>query len=74
MDPKAKKGVFLGFKRGVKGYKVCDPKDKIIFSMDITLDKASMIKLTDSQQVESKKSTEVSQQVKSDVTSRTPHY
>ena len=28
LDPRAKKGVFVGFKKGVKGYEIWDPKDK----------------------------------------------
>ena len=28
LDPQANKVVFLSFKRGVKGYKLWDPKDK----------------------------------------------
>ena len=61
------------FKIGVKGYKILDPKDKkTILSKDVTFDDASMMKPTNSQQVESKKTTNVSQQVKSDATPRTP--
>jgi len=72
LDLSARKGVFLRFKRGVKGYKIWHPKDKkTILSRDVTFDEASMIKPTNSQQVEGKKITEVSQQVKSDATPRT---
>jgi len=40
----------LGFKRGVKGYKIWDLKDKkTILSKDVTFDEASMMKFTDSQ-------------------------
>ena len=40
----------LGFKRGVKDYKIWDPKDKkTILSRDVTFDETSMMKLTDSQ-------------------------
>jgi len=40
----------LGFKRGVKGYKIWDPKDKkIILSRDVIFDEALMMKPTDSQ-------------------------
>jgi len=53
--------VFFGdLKRELK-VKVRDPKDKkTILSRDVTLDEASIMKPTDSQQVESKKTTEVS--------------
>jgi len=47
LDPRAKKGVFVGFKRGVKGYKIWDPKDKkFILSRDVTFDEASILKPT----------------------------
>jgi len=50
LDPRAKKGVFVGFKRGIKGYKISDPKDrKFILSRDVTFNEASMIKSTISQ-------------------------
>ena len=54
----------MGFKKGVKSYKIYNPKDKkIILSRDVTFDKASMVKLTDSQQAESKKTNRISQKV-----------
>ena len=59
--------------RGVKCYKIQDPKDKkTILSRDDTFDEDSTMKPTDSQQVESKKTTEVSQQVESVAIPRTP--
>jgi len=65
-----KKGVFVGFKRGIKCYKIRDPKDmKFILSRDVTFDEASMLKSTISQQVEIEKTKGVSQQVESDATS-----
>jgi len=37
LDPRAKTNVFLGFKRGVKGYKLWDSKDKkIVVSKNVT--------------------------------------
>jgi len=54
LNPRARKCVFVGFKRGVKWYKIWDPKDrKFILSRDVTFDEASMVKPTNSQQVES---------------------
>jgi len=62
--------VFIGFKRGIKGYKIWDPKDKkFVLSRDVTFDEASMSKSTISQQVEFERTKEVSQQVGSDATS-----
>ena len=67
LDPRAKKGVFVGFKKGVKGYKIWDPKDKkFVLSRDVTFDEASMLKPKISQQVEIIKTKEVLQQVKND--------
>ena len=39
LDSRARRGIFLGFKKGVKGYKIWDLKDKKTFlSRDITFD------------------------------------
>jgi len=44
LDPRAKKSIFLGFKRGVKGHKIRDSKDKnTILSRDVTFDEASRL-------------------------------
>jgi len=49
-----RKGVFVGFKKSVKGYKIWDPKDKkFVLSRDITFDETSIMKPTNSQHVES---------------------
>ena len=70
LDPREKKGVLVGFKKEVKGYKIWDPKDKkFILTRDVTSDEASMLKSTISQQVEIERTKEVSQQVESDATS-----
>jgi len=67
LDPRAKKGVFVGFKRGTKGFKIWDQKDnKFILSRDVTFDEASLMKPTVSQQVETSKTKELLQQVESD--------
>ena len=70
LDPRAKKGVFVGFKRGIKGYKIWDPKDrKFVLNNHITFDEASLLKSTISQQVEIERTKEVSQRVESDASS-----
>jgi len=62
LDPKAKKEMFIGFKRGIKDCKIWDLKDRKFFlSKDITFNEASMLKSTISQQVEIEKIKEVSQ-------------
>ena len=69
LDPRARKGVSVGFKKGVKGYKIWDSKDrKFILSKDVTFDEASMVKPTNSQQIESQTANRILQQVESDAT------
>ena len=63
LDPRAKKGVFVGFKRGIKGYR------KFVLSRDVTFEEAIMLKPRISQKVEIEKIKGVSQQVESDPTS-----
>jgi len=59
----------MSFKKGMKGYKVWDPKDKkIILSRDITFDEASIAKPTDSQRVESEKIKRIPQQIENNAT------
>jgi len=54
LDLRARKGIFMGFKKDVKGYKIWDQKDKkFILRRDITFDEVLMMKLINSQQVES---------------------
>ncbi|KAK8934286.1 hypothetical protein KSP39_PZI015019 [Platanthera zijinensis] len=54
LEPRAQKAVFLGFRHGVKGYKLYDHADKkIVISRDVTFDEASMLKPKCSQQVKS---------------------
>jgi hypothetical protein len=73
LEPRAKKAVFVGFKRGVKGYKLWDAKDrKIVISRDVTFDEASMMKSPSSQQVESDQITGISQRVESDAAPQSP--
>ena len=55
LDSLARKDVIVWFKKGVKGYKMWDPKHrKFILSRDVTFDEASMMKPTKCQHVESK--------------------
>ena len=50
LEPRVKKVVFLGFKKGVKRYKIWDSKDrKIVLSRDITFDESFMVKTSSSQ-------------------------
>jgi len=67
-----RKVCFWGSKEVLKATKYGNRKDKkIILSRDVKFDEVSSLKPTDSQQVESKKITEVSQLVESGATSRT---
>ena len=46
LDSKSKKGIFLRFKKGVKGYKLWDPMaQKVVISRDVVFDENSMIKV-----------------------------
>ena len=45
LEPRARKVVLLGFKRGVKEYKLWDSEDRrIVLSRDVTFDESSMVK------------------------------
>ena len=42
---RAKKGLFLGFNKGVNGYKIWRPEvRKVIVSIDVTFDESTMVK------------------------------
>jgi hypothetical protein len=46
LNPKSKKCIFLGFKKGVKGYKLWDPvAQKVVISRDVVFDEKSMTKV-----------------------------
>ena len=64
--------VFLRYNEDLKCYKLWDPKNKeFVSSRHVTLDEASMVKPTVSQQVKTMKTKLVlSQRVESDVTPR----
>ena len=73
LGPRTRTCVFIGFKKGMKDYKIWDPRDKkIILSRAATFDEASMVKPMDSQQVKSKKTNKISQQVESEATPPSP--
>ncbi|KAH9753489.1 Integrase catalytic domain-containing protein [Citrus sinensis] len=72
LDPRARKVIFVGFKGGVKGFKLWDLEDKkFVCSRDVTFDEASMMKASSSQQVENK-TKEVLQRVEFDATPYVP--
>ncbi|KAK9215025.1 hypothetical protein WN944_007028 [Citrus x changshan-huyou] len=72
LDPRARKAIFVGFKGGVKGFKLWDLEDKkFVCSRDVTFDEASMMKASSSQQVENK-TKEVLQRVEFDATPYIP--
>ncbi|KAH9718032.1 Integrase catalytic domain-containing protein [Citrus sinensis] len=72
LDPRARKAIFVGFKGGVKGFKLWDLEDKkFVCSRDVTFDEASIMKASSSQQVENK-TKEVLQRVEFDATSYVP--
>ncbi|KAH9721062.1 Integrase catalytic domain-containing protein [Citrus sinensis] len=72
LDPRARKTIFVGFKGGVKGFKLWDFEDKkFVCSRDVTFDEASMMKASSSQQVENK-TKEVLQRVEFDATPYVP--
>ncbi|KAH9662850.1 hypothetical protein KPL70_019489 [Citrus sinensis] len=63
LDLRARKSIFVGFKGGVKCFKLWDLEDKkFVCSRDVTFDEASMIKASSSQQVENK-TTELKEEV-----------
>ncbi|XP_020271638.1 uncharacterized protein LOC109846802 [Asparagus officinalis] len=72
LNPRVRKAVFVGFREGVKGFKLWDPEDKkIIISRDVTFDEAHMMRPQIPQQVEECQISGISQQVEDDVTLQT---
>ena len=62
----------MGFKGGVKGFKLWDLEDKkLVCSRDVTFDEVSMMKVSSSQQVENK-TKDVLQRVEFDATPYVP--
>ena len=58
---RARRGMSMGFKKGMKDYKIWDPKDKkIILRRDVIFNEASMVKPINSLQVESEKINRIS--------------
>jgi len=73
MNPRAKKFVFLGIKRNMKGCRLWDPENKkIILSKHVMFDETLGLKSIVSQQVERTKTKEVSQRVEVDATPPSP--
>jgi len=73
VNPRAKKFVFLGVKRNMKGYRLYDPENKkIVLSQHVMFDETSVLKSTISQQVERTKTKEVSQRMEVDATPSSP--
>ena len=69
MNPQAKRFVFLGVKRNMKGYRLWDPENKkIVLSRHVTFDETSVLKSTVSHQVERTETKKVSQRVEVDAT------
>jgi len=69
VNPRAKKFVFLGVKRNMKGYRLWDSENKkIVLRQHVTFNETSVLKYTISQQVERTKTKEVSQRVEVDAT------
>ena len=55
LNSHARKVIFVGFKGGVKGFKLWNLDDKkFMCSKDVTFDEVSMIKVSSSQQVKNK--------------------
>ena len=55
LDSRARKAIFVGFKGGVKGFKLWDLEDKkFMCSKDVTFDEVSIMQASSSQQVENK--------------------
>ncbi|KAH9751460.1 hypothetical protein KPL71_014309 [Citrus sinensis] len=72
LDHRARKTIFVGFKGGVKGFKLWDLEDKkLVCSRDVTFDEVSMMKVSSSQQVENK-TKDVLQRVEFDATPYVP--
>jgi hypothetical protein len=47
LDPKSRQCIFLRYEKGVKGYKLWDPKaNKVVISRDVVFDENSMLKST----------------------------
>jgi len=73
VNRRAKRFVFLGDKRNMKGYRLWDPENKkIVLSWHVTFDETSVTKSTVSQQMERTKTQGVSQRVEVDATPPSP--
>jgi len=65
--------VFLGVKRNIKGYKLCDLENKkIVLSKHVTFDETSLLKSSISQRVDRLKTKDILQLVEDDATPPPP--
>ncbi|KAH9696084.1 hypothetical protein KPL71_023037 [Citrus sinensis] len=70
LDLRARKAIFLGFKGGVKGFKLWDLEDKMfVCSRDVTFDEASMMKTSISSTSKKSSTMEVTLRVEEEVVS-----
>lgn len=47
LDPKSRQCIFLGYQKGMKGYKLWDSKaNKVVISRDVVFDEKAMLKST----------------------------
>ena len=71
LEPRAKKGIFVGYGRGVKGFRIWSPsKGKVILSRDVTFNEKSLLRpqTAAESKEDKKKSQEVTQQVEVETT------
>lgn len=54
LEPRAKKGIFVGYGIGVKGYRIYDiASGKVVYSRDVTFDEHALLQTTEKLEIES---------------------